>query len=134
MRRIINRFPPGPSSPRLPSLYPDAVAAIGSPVVGGRGGAGGGEVAEGGEELLHLLLQDLVAPLGVVLGALAVAQLDLRHGVLLPLLVQLFVEAQHLRLQLQVALLQAGKEAKRRDSLGEQRLLLRGDTTHNTPH
>ena len=108
---------PRPPPPGLPSLYPDGVGAIWPARVGGRGRgvAGRGEVAERGEELLHLFLQHLVSPLGVVLGALGVAQLDLGHGVLLPLLVQLLVEVHHLRLQLQVALLQAAEEVEVQD-------------------
>lgn len=78
--------------------------------VGGCGVASCSEVTKRGEKLFHLFLQHLISPLCVVLGALSVAQLDLRHGVLLPLLVQLFMEAHHFCLQLQVTLLQAAKE------------------------
>lgn len=98
-----------PTLSPFPSLYPDGVVAILSARVRGRAAAGRREVAERGEELLHLLLQHLVPPLGVVLGPLGVAQLDLGHGVLLPLLVQLLVQAHHLRLQLHVTLLQAAE-------------------------
>lgn len=92
---------------RFPSLYPDAVVTVWSAGVCGRRVARCREVTECGEKLFHFLLQHLISPLGVVFGALGVAQLDLCHGVLLPLLVQLIVEVHHFRLQLQVALLQA---------------------------
>lgn len=96
--------------PHHPSLYPDGVVAIRPPWVGRCRSAGRGEVAERGEKLFHLFLKHLISPLGVVLGALGVAQLDLCHGVFLPLLVQLLVEVHHFWLQLKVALLQATKQ------------------------
>lgn len=91
--------------PRRSSLYPDGVVTIRSAGVRGCGVASCSEVTKRGEKLFHLFLQHLISPLGVVLGALGVPQLDLGHGVLLPLLVQLFMEAHHLRLKLQVSLL-----------------------------
>lgn len=114
---MVNNFQPTP-----PSLYPDGIVTIWSAGVGGRS-ASCGEVTERGEKLFHLLLQHLIPALGVVLGALCVAQLDLGHCVLLPLLVQLFVEVQHLCLQLQVALLQAEKEVNARVKGKEEQLL-----------
>lgn len=107
--------------PLRPSLNPDGVVTIRSARLCDGVGARGGEVAEGGEKLLHLFLQHLVPPLGVILGALGVAQLYLRHGVFLPLLVQLLVQADHLRLQLQVPLLQAATKVKPRSEKETER-------------
>lgn len=66
------------------SLDPDGVGSVRSPRVRR-------QVAEGGEELFHLLLQHFVSLFRIVLGSLGVSQLDLHHGVFLLLLVQLFV-------------------------------------------
>lgn len=81
--------------------------------VGGCGVASCSEITKRGEKLLHFFLQHLISPLSVILGTLSVAQLYLRHGVLLPLLVQLFVEVHHFGLQIKVTLLQAAKESSR---------------------
>lgn len=78
-----------------------------------------GEVTERGEELLHLFLKHLVPLLGVLFGPLSVAQFDLHHGVLLPLLVQLLMKVHHLSLQLQVTLFKTATKKRQtvRDEL-----------------
>lgn len=88
-------------------LNPDSVGSV-------RRAWLGREVTKGREELLHLFLQHSVTLLGVVLGALGVAQLDLHHGVLLTLLLQLVVEVHQLRLQLGVTQLQTAERETER--------------------
>lgn len=66
----------------------------------------GGQISKGFEELLHLLLEENVAVLCVLMCPLRVPESDLQHVKLLLLLVQLLLEAVHLGLVLRTGLLQ----------------------------
>lgn len=85
------------------------------------------ELAEGVEELLHLLLQGRVSPVCVTPGALGVAHLDLGHLVPAPVLLQVRPQAGDLPLEHLVPLLQAGG---RREAQSGQRNALHTHTIH----
>lgn len=80
------------------SLDPDCVSSLASPGFHR-------QVSEGGEELLHFLLEHVVPLLGVLFRSLGVSHLDFYHGELFPLLIQFVMEAQHFCFQSQVPLL-----------------------------
>lgn len=57
------------------------------------------QISQCGEEFLHLLLQETVAGLRILVGTLCIPQLDLQHLVLLALLLQLLLQLLHLSAQ-----------------------------------
>lgn len=66
-----------------------------------------GQISQRGEEILHLLLQKPVAVLCVLARPLGVSQFDLKHALLLPLLLHLLFQTLHLRTQSSAGLLES---------------------------
>lgn len=73
-----------------------------------------GEISEGSEELFHLLLEEDVSFLCILMGPLGVSESNLQHLTLFLLLVQLLLKLVYLGLVLRTGLLQTKRENNKR--------------------
>lgn len=73
-----------------------------------------GEISEGSEELLHLLLEEDVSFLCILMGPLGVSEPNLQHVTFFLLLVQLLLKLVYLGLVLRTGLLQTKRENNKR--------------------